>query len=315
MNELNVSTNMVQYGIWPNCCNACEFCLRSNFGMTLSKAQQLSILQKIRANLDYVDWKGKFSGGVSLLGGELYSIVDKDLQNEFMLLVDNIIEKVLRVSPCPNVRFSTVTNGLYSPEFLFEVIDMIAAATGISRVDMNFSYDLKYRFKSDEARKQVLNNINAFHRRYNYCVGVQMVLAQHVIDACNNGTFSISKFQTDDIPGSQLCFLYPHKVHGGKKIPDFFFKRSSFLNFMLYLKAQHYQTYTSFVQSVKNSALYKYSGYYWRDDEKETVDQQPILTEDKTSKAQCGHSMLYSCYADSCKCMLCDLMLLDQEQF
>lgn len=315
MKELEVSTNMVQYGIWPNCCNACDFCLRSNFGSVLSKAQQLDILQKIRANLDYVDWKGKFSGGISLLGGELYNITDSDLQNEFMLLVGSIIEKVLKVSPYPNVRYSTVTNGMYDPNFLFEVMDKLDSAVGIHHVDMNFSYDLKYRFKSEEARKQVLNNINAFHDRHNYCVGVQMILTQHVIDSCANGSFNIEKFLANDIPGSQLCFLYPHKIHGNKQLPDFFFKRSSFLSFMLWLKAQHYQIYTSFVQSVKNSALYKYSGYYWRGNKKETINQQPILTDDKTSKSACRHSTLYKCYADSDKCMLCDLMLLDQEQF
>ena len=77
MKKLEVSTNMVQYAVWPNCCNACDFCLRKNFGVTISKEQQLDILRKIRKNLDYIDWKGKFSGGISLLGGELYYVTDK----------------------------------------------------------------------------------------------------------------------------------------------------------------------------------------------------------------------------------------------
>ena len=315
MKKLEVSTNMVQYGVWPNCCNACDFCLRKNFGVTISKEQQLDILRKIRKNLDYIDWKGKFSGGISLLGGELYYITDKEIQDEFLLLVDDIIEKILKVSTNPNCRYSTVSNGMYDPEFLFKVIDRIDVAVGVSHVDMNFSYDLQHRFKSEDARLKVLQNINAFNDRYKYCTGVQMILTQHVIDSCNSGSFSIAKFLAEEIPGNQLCFLYPHKIHEDKSLPGFFFKRTDFLKFMLRLKALHHDIYQSFVQSTKNSALYKYSGYYERGNPKESIDQQPILTDDKTSTAICGHSTLYRCYADSDKCMLCDLMALDPEQF
>lgn len=49
-------------------------------------------------------------------------------------------------------------------------------------MDLNFSYDLKHRFKNDEDRLKVLKNINDFHNRYNYSVGVQMILTQHVIN-------------------------------------------------------------------------------------------------------------------------------------
>lgn len=89
--SLKLDTNMVQYAVWPNCSNACEFCLRSTFGQVFEKKQQLTMLKKIRQNIDYIDWKEKFSGGISLLGGELYNIKDKELQDEFIFLVENII--------------------------------------------------------------------------------------------------------------------------------------------------------------------------------------------------------------------------------
>ena len=88
--------NMVQYGVWSNCCNSCDFCLREE-RIPYSKKKQLQSLDFIKENIKTIDWKNKFSFGVSLLGGELYYITDKKLQDSFMELIDIIIEYVLKV--------------------------------------------------------------------------------------------------------------------------------------------------------------------------------------------------------------------------
>lgn len=304
--------NMVQYSIWPNCCNNCEFCLRKE-RIPYSREKQFNTLRRTRLNLDYVDWKGKFSDGISLLGGELYYIKDEELQNEFLLLIDDIIEKVLKVSPNPHVKYSTVTNGLYSPEFLYKVIDKIVNAVGIQAVDLNFSYDLKYRYKNDSDRKLVLKNINEFHKRYNYRVGVQMILTQYLIDMWKRGEFDVNNFINTYIPGNNLCLLYPHPIETGIKLDDFNFKRSDLMKFLKYLKEVNYFCYVSFLLSVKNSCSYKYTGLKNRT----TLDytEEPKFTDGKEILTECGHSILYRCYTDSNSCMLCDLMALDEEVF
>jgi len=305
--------NMVQYSVWPNCCNNCEFCLRRE-RIPYSKDKQLLSLRSIRKNLDYVDWKDKFSDGISLLGGELYYIQDKELQKEFLLLIDDIIEKVLKVSPNPNVKYSTVTNGLYNPEFLYKVIDKIVNSVGIKAIDLNFSYDFKYRYESEERKELVLHNINEFHQKYNYGVGVQMILTQYVIDMWKQGEFEVNEFIDKYIPGNNLCFLYPHPIMTGKELLDFNFRRKDLLQFLKYLKEANYAVYMSFMLSTKNSAIYKYTGlknrtlFDYREQPKYT-DGKEVINE------QCGHSVLYQCYTDSDKCMLCDLMALDEEAY
>lgn len=137
-----------------------------------SLEKQLASIDFIRKNIDYIDWKDEYSYGISLLGGELYYIKDKRLQDAFIELVDDIINKVLKVSPNPACRYSSVTNGLYDPAFLFKVIDKIKSEVGMEKVDLNFSYDLKHRYRSEDDRKLVLKNIKEFHDRYNYIVGV-----------------------------------------------------------------------------------------------------------------------------------------------
>ena len=304
--------NMVQYSIWSNCCNNCDFCLRKE-RIPYSREKQLLTLRRTRKNLDFVDWKDKFSDGISLLGGELYYIEDKELQDEFMLLIDDIIEKVLKVSPNPNVKYSTVTNGIYNPEFLYRVIDRIIDKVGIQAVDLNFSYDLKYRYKNEERRKLVLKNINDFHQRYNYKVGVQMILTQYVIDMWKRGEFDVNKFIDENIPGNTLCFLYPHPIETGLNLTDFNFKRRDLFDFLKYLKEANYFVYVSFMLSTMNSCSYKYTGLKNRTSLDFT--EEPKFTDGKEILTECGHSILYRCYTDSDKCLLCDLMAFDEEVF
>lgn len=304
--------NMVQYSIWSNCCNNCDFCLRKE-RIPYSREKQLLTLRRTRKNLDFVDWKDKFSDGISLLGGELYYIEDKELQDEFMLLIDDIIEKVLKVSPNPNVKYSTVTNGIYNPEFLYRVIDRIVDKVGIQTVDLNFSYDMKYRYKNDERRKLVLKNINDFHQRYNYKVGVQMILTQYVIDMWKRGEFDVNKFIDENIPGNTLCFLYPHPIETGLNLTDFNFSRRDLFDFLKYLKEANYFVYVSFMLSTMNSCSYKYTGLKNRTSLDFT--EEPKFTDGKEILTECGHSILYRCYTDSDKCLLCDLMAFDEEVF
>lgn len=303
--------NMVQYGVWSNCCNACDFCLREE-RIPYTRKRQFEMLELIKHNINYVDWKNQFDCGISLLGGELYYITDEELQNSFLELIDIIIEKILKVSNNPECRYSTVTNGMYDPAFLYKVVDKIKDSVGLKYVDINFSYDLKYRFHSEDKRLQVLKNINDFHKRYDYDVGVQMILTQYVINEWKEGRFDVNKWIKENIPGNSLCFLYPHPIKTGIKLNDFNFNRKDFLKFISYLQNTNLKTYTSFVQSVKNSSTFKYTGL--KDRELNDESESPCLSDGKEIiNDKCGHSVLYKCYTDCDKCMLCDLKMIDKD--
>ena len=305
-----MSGKMVQYSVWANCCNSCQFCLRRERD-AYSYEKQLQSIRFIRNNLNYIDWKNEFSYGISLLGGELYYITDKKLQDEFLLLIDDIIEKVLKVSPNPECKFSSVTNGIYDPIFLFKVIDKIVDAVGLTKVDLNFSYDLKYRYKSEEDRLRVLKNIKLFHERYNYLVGVQMILTQHIIDLAKSRQFNVNDVIENELSGNILTFLYPHPIHTGKILNDFFFTRSDFLWFLSQLKNDNYHVYLNTIFSIKNSAVFKYTGYKHKE-LSTNYKQQPVLSDGKEIiNKKCGHSTLYQCYSDSDRCILCDVSTLE----
>ena len=299
--------NMVQYGMWGNCPNHCAFCLRKD-RTQLPKEKILWEIEQTITNIGIVDWKNKFSDGISLLGGELFHFTDRDIQLAFLRLIDNIINKILKVSPTS--IFSCVTNGMYAPSFLYEVMDKLRDAVGMQRIDIHFSYDLKYRFKTEKDAEQVRRNILEFQKRYDHTIVVQMILTQYVINLCKDGKWSPHYFETKEIPGTIFSFLYPHPIYNGKQnkvdyLPDFQFKRKDLLWFVSWLKQHNEPCYNSFISSTEFSGIYKYTGRHQK--ELDGLAEQPYLTDGKEILLPCGHSILYKCYSDSDKCMLCDL--------
>ena len=309
--------SMVQLGLHSLCCNKCDFCtIKENH---LNQIDDILIeIERAKENIKYIahskeNWSNKYADGISLLGGEIFFVKDERYKQAILELVDVIIEYILKPSTNPNCRFSTVTNGMYDPEWLlFPVIDKIADAVGVKMVDVNFSYDFKYRFHTEESRILCEDCINAFHNRYDYRCGIQMIVTQQVVDMYLNG-WRTTDLINEKFPGNMITFLYPHPINrgnnyaGAKNLPDFNFTRDSFLKFLALLQEEEPAVFQSFLYSTRNSAIFKYTMMYNKMDNG-TIQQDPLLSDGKEIiNPLCNHSVLYQCYADTDKCMLCDL--------
>lgn len=300
----------VQYGIWPNCCNACDFCLNLREAF-YSKEKQIQMIENVKENIKLVDWKNKFFNGISLLGGELYFVTDKDIQDSFLSLIDTIIEYIIIPVNRSECKYSTVTNGLYDPSFLFKVLDKFAEKDLLGFVDLNFSYDLKYRFKTEQRKLLCESNIMATVKRYpKLDVYVQMITTQHLINEYNkNPNIFIELENKWGI--KHLNLLFPHKSNTGKELEDFYLKRNDFLQFLYKLVNVDQERVMRFVSSIRNVDTNAYVGLYRRDHvEKENIDvqQQPMREDVKMQiNPKCGHSVMYQCYEDSDKCLFCDI--------
>ena len=301
---------MVQYDLWNNCSNQCDFCLIYRKRI-LNNEQMIERIDQIIDNINYIGdrWTTQFSDGISLLGGEVYFVTDSKVQEKLMELIDHIIDKIL----LPNkvlghvCKYSTVTNGIYKPDLLFRMIDRVVERAGIEFVDVNFSYDLKYRFHTEEVRFLCLENMREFSERYNYRIGAQMVVTEYLIDMINRGEFDINEFQNKIVPNSIVEFLYPHEVHTGKILNDFQFPRDKFLKFLVWLKANYYENFINYCDSINNSSIFKYTGLYINADW--SIEIEPKLSDGKEIiNPNCNHSVLYQCYKDSDKCILCDIL-------
>lgn len=304
---------MVQYGLWPNCTNHCDFCLLEDKEYK-SEAVRLSMLSSVKENIKSLDWNNTFSHGVSLLGGEIYYTDSLAVKESFLDLIELIINHIL--IPNKKAVYSTVTNGIYDSCILLEpTLDLFKKYNILHQVDLNFSWDLKYRFHSKESENQMISNTNMVYIKYGLTPTVQTCLTQYLIDAHLNNTFNLFKYQAQYFPNTNLAFLYPHKINTGKILDDFFFSRVSLFKFIKYLKA-HGQNHLiqCLIQSVINSSQFKHTGLKKRDSivmgkkpKVKEVYQKPTL-EDKQNLLPCGHSDMYQCYTDSDKCLLCDLL-------
>lgn len=300
----------VQYGIWPNCCNACDFCLNLREAF-YGVEEQINMIKNVRHNIRLLDWKNTYYHGISLLGGELYFVKDKGIQEEFLGLIDDIIELVVCKENGPLCKYSTVTNGLYDPEFLFKVLDKFEEKGLMSAVDLNFSYDLKYRFKTEERKKLCEDNIVKTVERYpDLKVNVQMILTQHLINEYNKNN-NILKELEEKLHIESINLLFPHKHNTGKTLVDFYLKRSDFLKFLYELNNRDHKKVRQFVDSIVNVDDNALIGLYRRDKIEKNeinIDQLPMKEDNKTViNPKCGHSTLYQCYEDSDKCMFCDI--------
>ena len=313
---------MCQCGLFNNCNGSCKFCLIKDKGKLSMKEIYVEEERTIE-NIKFIatqerNWTNFFSDGISILGGEVYYIQDEHYKELFLKIVDTIIEYVLKVSPSPRCRFSTVTNGNYDPNnLLFPVVDRLQEAVGLGKLDINFSYDFKYRFATPEQEQRVRNTINAFRQRYEYCAGIQMILTQDVINKYLYEGWRPRKWIEENLPGNQLAFLYPHPIHrgndysGAKNLEGFNFTRESLFKFLRVLKVEDPVIYEAFVSSCRNSAVFKYTMLYDKGDSG-TAQQDPRLSDGKEIiNSKCGHSTLYQCYSDTDKCMMCDLEALE----
>lgn len=301
----------VQYGVWSNCNNNCKFCLRKH-RIPLTKEQIIHRLNMIEKNIYLVDWN-TYECGISLLGGELFFIDDKDIQEKFKHLLKSVVEHVFPKGFDQKVSF--VTNGIYSPEFLFECIDIVTdCAKYPNRLDLNFSYDLEHRYKDESDRLLVLNNITLLHEKYNHKIqaAVQMICTENLANKILNNDWVPSHFCKQY--GCKFSLLYPHDPQTGYVLDGFFLKRKTFLRLLTYLQETDHQLFYNFTRSIANSASFKYTGLAntSMDLMSDYSSLNPELSDGKDDiNDVCGHSMLYKSYNDSTECLLCDLHIID----
>jgi hypothetical protein len=279
-----------------------------------SEEERLRVLAAIKENIRVVDWKDKFSDGISLLGGEIFYTDSEKVKESFLDLINQIVDNIF--SQSNGSIISVVSNGIYDSNILLKpTLDLLKSRNVIDRINLNFSWDIKGRFHSEESLQSMIRNTNFVYDEYEIVPCVQTCLTQNLIDKHLNNEFNLFDYKDKHFPNSVLTFLYPHKINTGKVVSDFFFTRNSLFKFIKWLRDNNHETtLQSFIQSVVNSSQFKYTGLLYRGDvledgkdrEKESL-QEPTL-EKKQVLTECGHSNLYRCYSDSDKCMLCDLL-------
>lgn len=296
---------MLQYLLWTNCNNDCKFCIRGDKTDAYTNIDNMIIsVRRAYESIELQDWS-KYDGGISVIGGELFYITDKRLQEELYNLFELICNKVLSI--CEQTHLVLITNLIYDTTYLETILQMFQEFGIESQIQLHTSFDTKYRYKNKEDQDLYFNNIKKLRKNYpKISITTQCIVTQYLIDAVKSNEFNIENFEDEyDV---KFALLVPLRSNLSSRLPDFFSKRSDFINFLVRLATDNPLVFRKFV----NSAKYAFTSKDFIDtqNDEELVPSNSVQL--YPSDMDCGHPDIYRCYSDSDKCMLCDIEALCQ---
>lgn len=275
----------IQFQLWHDCNNGCIFCC--NKGQP--KTDKVAALKRILELLDNPATCEGFNE-IGIIGGEIF---DNQLEDpEVMMLFYKLIDKIISM---PFDRIYIATTLIYNMnKYLIPLLCYLNAKRALDRCWICTSYDLKYRFKSEEAKRLWHDNMAHLTK---YCPNVfkhvEMIVTQYFVDAVNSGEFDIDKFADDynvkiDFiePSSGLGFV--GKKECEEKVPGFFPTKASFTKFLYNIKdSKSVDINTMFSMELRSEDLYFFfNNEYMSMKERRSTDGRCTL--DPTKKYEIG---------------------------
>lgn len=235
MERFKAKTKFLQYQLWQECNNGCPFCSERN-QFKIDKAWAL------RFTLEKLDLpETKDYEEVGIIGGEIF---DNQLENDEVR--DLFYQVTDKIASMHFSKFYVATNLIYNMDnYLIPYLYHLRELGIMDKVLLCTSYDIKYRFHTEESRKLWEDNmLRLLHEFPDLKTHVETIMTQHFIDAVLNKEFSISdfckKFRTriDYIEPSSGMF-YNTKADCEKACPGFFPTKASFIKFLKFAGLQN----------------------------------------------------------------------------
>lgn len=230
-----MNARFIQFMPWMDCNNNCNFCYGYGYHKT-TIMQKIINLKKVKNELFKIFKCQSNTYKIGLTGGEFFDgqVEDPDVKREFYDIIEMIaMAKRRRTVERFLINTSLIVNNRDS---LIEFIKFIESVDLLDILVICTSYDIKYRFKTalDEQRWKSL--VKWLNTKLVLPLHVEMIVSQFFIDACMDKSFDIAKFKkdiTENIdyiePMINSCQTFD-QIHA--KIPDFFVRRKSFLDFV-----------------------------------------------------------------------------------
>lgn len=225
-----MSNNVLQYTPWIDCNTGCRFCFNRNqpdVDKVKSLKYLISLLKLPEAQT--VD-------GYGLIGGEFFQnqLQDPEVFTLFYELVDRIIGLLLKRD---KHNFWITTSLLFKMDkYLLPFLDHIKEQGVLDRILLCTSWDSKYRFKNENARRLWEANVDRLHELYpELRIHVEIILTEHLMQMYLNGEFEVHAFA--DRYKVRVDFLEPNTGFQDKEpfmrdMPDFLGKRATFMRFV-----------------------------------------------------------------------------------
>ena len=218
----------IQFELWKDCSLGCKFCFNK-------KQKDIDKIESLKFIINKLDDKEMLEyNEIGFIGGEFFNVElkDENVKKLFYQLFDKIskmhFEKIY------------ITGALmYDIEiYLIPFLNYLKKISLLNKVLLCTSYDLKYRFYTEERENLWKRNMLLLHKIYpELKLHTETVITQYFINAVLNDEFNIKNFC--DTYHTRLDYIeptsglyYKDKEECIKEIPDFFPTKESFIKFL-----------------------------------------------------------------------------------
>lgn len=269
---------------WDNCNNNCEFCFQRELPRVFAHKKRKEILDEILLFLN----SDKFIKGshILLVGGEIFDkpidfkiienfytcIINKMLQNEIDLLYINT-----------NLIYKNIAG-------LFAVLLKLCDNNLMNRVRFTTSYDIQGRFKTDDDRQLMLNNLKYIKKHFPSCqIVTNMILTKPLCKQLIDQKLKPTEFMQE-----YDCWI--------NFIPYIIYKEE--------LSATKEEIFKSLIKIEEACPGYieKYiTNLDLNQDKLLYIYKNNTFEFGSCENANCGHSINFNKYSQSKTCFVCDL--------
>ena len=276
---------VTEFLLWDNCNNNCDFCFQRKNPRLFSVKKQDKILGNIKQFIE----SDRFIKGSHILvvGGELF-----DVYRECLLGFFNFIVEKMLINDIDNLYLNT--NLIYNDTYysmLKPILNLFESNNLFDRLKFTTSFDIAGRFKTQESKSMMLNNLLRLKDDYEKLkTVVNIILTKQCCESILTNKFDIFDFMSSLRVNTNLI---PYIVF--KK--DLCGTRNDIFSALLKLNEQNPEYIRQYVinMDLKNKR-YLYACY---------PDQLKLCS---CEDSECGHSINFKKYSlESDSCFVCDL--------
>lgn len=290
----NKQTHFIQIRPWRDCINKCSFCFLQDYSCNTTTVEQKKLrLQKITKFVN--EASAKIFG---LIGGDFFEGQLHGCENEWLELMNAFTNK--------GVLLYISANLINKQYFLEETLDALKDCPFM----ICTSYDEVGRFHTNEKKQAWFKRIEELHNKAIdvscTCIPTQEFIESSVqfpdwltINLCDP-QISIQWLFTADKQNYHDCFI---KANNYFNLPE---RRSTIAWFK-----KHPQIVTNYSNYTDNHSNIV---YHFNENDELVPELEDRFSTDLIINPKCGHPYYAKCYADSDRCMMCDALIIAQQQ-
>lgn len=271
-----------EFIVWENCNNHCQFCFQRENAEIINNIQKKKNLETVLSFLD----SDKYVKGCHLLivGGEIFD--NPKMFPDLKVFFDNIFNRILK----DEIEVLYInTNLIYQDISICEyVLDKFKEHNILDRIHFTTSYDLKGRFKTEEDRFMMLDNVRTLGAKYPRALITNIILTEDVCNKILSNKFDIMNFRESY---NTEINLIPYIILDNSLTADrnLIFKT---LKHVERLNPTWFKWYATNTRLIQKRELYKV--------------EKGNLVYKSCADSECGHSINFKRYSNKGSCFICD---------